>query len=160
MFYLYSLTVSAIKRFVRARRICVTTFSPIFHQNSKNTKKREMRSTKISNDRGTYASDNRSFCQFSTWFGSKVWVANNEAINTNGKEMGLEWRELFLHFFTLPSFYLHLPFCSAVSWQLVSSLSTSNDRYILFKVIVYLVILTDCFSVQCTGVNFRIFRRI
>lgn len=37
---------------------------------------------------------------FRTWRSLKVRVANNEAINTNGKEMGLERRELFPHFFT------------------------------------------------------------
>lgn len=159
IFYLYSYSISD-KTFYSIKKIYITH---LFYQSYQKVFKYEKMTkmfTKMCDDidRSICTSDNRSFCQFSTWFSWKVWIANNEAINTNGKEIGLEWRELFLHFFTIPFFYPHLPFCSVVSCQPVSSLSTTNDRYILFKVIVYLVILTDCFSIWCVRINSRISR--
>lgn len=106
-----------------------------------------------------HASHNHFSCQFSTCL--KVWVANNEAINTNGEEMGLRsGANFFLHFFITPFFPLSPPF---LFYRLVPAcffaLPTASDRYILFKVIAYLVILTDCFSLCAVFALILEFRR-
>lgn len=84
-------------------------------------REREQRKRKkgMTDDRArgrTRVSSNLSSCQFSTWRSLKVRVANNEAINTNGKEMGLERRELFLRFFTA-FFYSPPPPASSFAYR-------------------------------------------